>query len=99
MSLSFPFYQQRDAMDCGPTCLMMIAAAHGRKYTLPFLRERSYLSREGVSAQGIMEAAESIGFRTMTVKVPFDRKQYRLFTYCPFAVHCALESESFRSRI
>ncbi len=59
-------------MDCGPTCLMMIAAAHGRKYPLPYLREQSYLSREGVSAQGIMEAAESIGFRTMTVKVPLD---------------------------
>lgn len=59
-------------MDCGPACLMMVAAAHGRKYPLPYLRERSYLSREGVSAQGIMEAAETVGFRTMTVKVPFD---------------------------
>jgi outer membrane protein OmpA-like peptidoglycan-associated protein len=27
---SFPFYRQRDAMDCGPACLMMAAAAHGR---------------------------------------------------------------------
>ncbi|MEZ4964553.1 MAG: peptidase domain-containing ABC transporter [Saprospiraceae bacterium] len=72
MPLYFPFYRQRDAMDCGPACLMMLAAAHGRKYPLPYLREKSYLSREGVSAQGIMEAAESIGFRTMTVKVPFD---------------------------
>jgi ATP-binding cassette subfamily B protein len=72
MPLAFPFYRQRDAMDCGPTCLMMAAAAHGRQYALTYLRERSYLSREGVSALGIMEAAESIGFRTMTVKVPFD---------------------------
>lgn len=72
MSLSFPFYRQRDAMDCGPSCLMMAAAAHGRQYPLTYLRERSYLSREGVSALGIMEAAEAIGFRTMTVKVNFD---------------------------
>lgn len=72
MPLHFPFYRQRDAMDCGPTCLMMVAAAHGRKYPLPYLRERSYLSRDGVSVQGIMEAAEGIGFRMMTVKVPFD---------------------------
>jgi ATP-binding cassette, subfamily B, bacterial len=72
MPLNFPFYRQRDAMDCGPTCLMMAAAAHGRQYPLTYLRERSYLSREGVSALGIMEAAEDIGFRTMTVKVPFD---------------------------
>jgi len=72
MSSKFPFYRQRDAMDCGPACLMMVAAAHGRKYALPYLRERSFLSREGVSAQGIMDAAETIGFRTMTVKIPFD---------------------------
>lgn len=58
-------------MDCGPACLMMVAASHGRHYPLTFLREHSYLSREGVSAQGIMEAAERIGFRTMTVKVPY----------------------------
>ncbi|HRD83269.1 MAG TPA: peptidase domain-containing ABC transporter [Saprospiraceae bacterium] len=72
MPMLFPFYRQKDAMDCGPACLMMAAAAHGRKYPLPYLRERSYLSRNGVSAKGIMEAAESIGFRAMTVKVPFD---------------------------
>lgn len=71
MPFIFPFFRQRDAMDCGPTCLMMVAAAHGRRYPLTFLRDRSYLSRDGVSALGIMEAAESIGFRTMTVKVPF----------------------------
>ena len=53
--MAFPFYHQRDAMDCGPACLMMAAAAHGQKYPLTVLRERSYLGREGVSAQGIME--------------------------------------------
>ena len=73
--LMFPFYRQRDAMDCGPACLMMVAAAHGRRYPLPWLRERSYLSREGVSALGIMEAAEAIGLRTMTVKVTYDQPQ------------------------
>ena len=72
MLASFPFYRQRDAMDCGPACLMMAAAAHGRKYPLEMLRERSYLSKEGVSAKGIMEAAETLGFRTMTVKIPYD---------------------------
>lgn len=68
----FPFYRQRDAMDCGPTCLLMIAASYGRQFSLPHLRNLCHISREGVSALGIMEAAEQIGFRTMTVKVPFD---------------------------
>ncbi|MBI2729870.1 MAG: hypothetical protein HYX40_03810, partial [Sphingobacteriales bacterium] len=26
----FPFFQQLDAMDCGPTCLRMVAKYHGR---------------------------------------------------------------------
>ena len=74
MFKKFPFFRQRDQMDCGPTCLQMIARYHGRSYTLPYLREISYITREGVSMQGIMEAADKIGFRTMPVKVPFQRR-------------------------
>ncbi len=67
----FPFFRQRDQMDCGPTCLQMIARFYGKRFPLPYLREVSYYSREGVSLLGIMEAAEKIGLRTMPVKVPF----------------------------
>jgi ATP-binding cassette subfamily B protein len=66
---SFPFYKQLDAMDCGPTCLRMIAKYYGKSYTLQTLRNKSYLSRAGVSMMGISEAAESIGFRTMGVSI------------------------------
>ncbi|MCQ2314691.1 MAG: cysteine peptidase family C39 domain-containing protein [Bacteroidales bacterium] len=34
MLKSFPFFPQLDAMDCGPTCLRMIAKYYGRHYTL-----------------------------------------------------------------
>ena len=68
----FPFYKQRDAMDCGPTCLMMIARHHGKSYALPYLRALCHLSREGVSALGITEGAENIGFQAMTVKVTYE---------------------------
>lgn len=71
MLKKFPFFRQRDQMDCGPTCLQMIAKFHGRSYTLPYLRDKSYLSKDGVSMQGIIEAAEDIGFRCLAVKVPF----------------------------
>ena len=66
---SFPFYKQLDAMDCGPSCLRMIAKFYGKSYSLHTLREKSYLSRDGVSMMGISEAAESIGFRTMGVSL------------------------------
>lgn len=68
----FPYFKQRDTMDCGPTCLLMVAAYYGKNYDLPFLRESSHISREGVSLQGISHAAEKIGFRTMAVKIPFE---------------------------
>jgi len=59
-------------MDCGPTCLRMIAAYYGRTYSLEGLREKSHITREGVSMLGISEAAENIGFRTIGVTVSFD---------------------------
>ncbi|MFO8234396.1 MAG: peptidase domain-containing ABC transporter [Bacteroidales bacterium] len=65
----FPHYQQHDAMDCGPACLRMVAKHYGKNYTLQTLRDRSYITREGVSMMGISDAAESIGFRTMGVKI------------------------------
>lgn len=68
---TFPFFQQHDAMDCGPACLRMIAAYYGKSFSLQTLREKSYISRQGVSMLGISEAAESIGFRTMGVKISF----------------------------
>ncbi len=66
---SFPFYKQLDAMDCGPSCVRMIAKFYGKSYSLQTLREKSYLSRDGVSMMGLSEAAESIGFRTMGVSL------------------------------
>ena len=68
--MPFPHYKQLDSMDCGPTCLRIIAKYYGKSYSLPFLREKCYIDREGVSLKGISEAAELIGFRTLAVKLP-----------------------------
>ena len=59
---TFPFYRQHDAMDCGPTCLRMVARHYGKQYSLAYLRQNAYLTRQGVSLLGISEAAEKIGF-------------------------------------
>lgn len=74
MTKRFPFYKQLDQMDCGPTCLKMIVAYYGKNYTLQYLRDKCHISREGVSLKGIMDAAEEVGFRTVPVKLPFDKK-------------------------
>ncbi len=69
----FPFYRQLDAMDCGPACLRMIAAHYGKSFPIQVLRERSYITREGVSMLGISDAAESIGIRTKGVRISFEQ--------------------------
>ena len=66
-------YQQLDAMDCGPTCLRMIAKHYGRHYSLETLRQHSFITREGVSMLGISDAAEYIGFRTSGVMISFEQ--------------------------
>ena len=69
----FPLYTQLDSMDCGPTCLRMIAKHYGRSYTLQNLREKSFITREGVSMLGISDAAESIGMHTQGVKITVEQ--------------------------
>ena len=70
---SFPFFRQLDAMDCGPACLRMVAAYYGKHFPIQKLRERSYITREGVSLLGVSDAAESIGIRTKGVRISFDQ--------------------------
>ena len=60
-------------MDCGPSCLRMIAKHYGRNYSVQSLRERSHITREGVSLLGTSDAAESIGFRTMGIRLGLDQ--------------------------
>jgi len=73
MADRFPFYKQLDSADCGATCLRMVAKYYDRHYTLDYLRQLSYLDREGVSLMGISDAAEKIGLRTLGVKAGFKR--------------------------
>ena len=60
-------------MDCGPTCLRMVARYYGKHFTLQTLREKAHLSREGVSMLGIAKAAEAIGMQTMGVSLTWER--------------------------
>lgn len=83
--MSFTHYQQHDQMDCGPTCLRMVAKQYGRGFSIQKLREATQIGKEGVSLLGISEAAESLGFKTLAVKVPF--KQLEKDAPLPCIVH------------
>ena len=69
----FTSYKQLDSMDCGPSCLRMIAKFYGKNYTLQALRSRAFISKSGVSMLGISDAAESIGFRTRGYRLTWEQ--------------------------
>ena len=78
----FPHYHQLDFADCGPTCLRMIAKYYGRTYSVQYLREHAFITREGVSMLGISDAAEHIGFRTMGVRITLEQLEQEVPLPC-----------------
>lgn len=60
-------------MDCGPSCLRMVAKYYGKTYTVQTLRSKSFITNSGVSMLGISDAAESIGFRTRGYKLTWEQ--------------------------
>jgi ATP-binding cassette, subfamily B, bacterial len=70
---SFVYYRQPDQMDCGPTCLRMIAKYYGKNFSLQRLRDISGINREGVSLLGLSEAAEKVGFRTTGAQIDIEQ--------------------------
>ena len=54
--MSFAIKRQRDAMDCGPSCLAMIAKHYGQQADKEQLRKICSLGKEGVSLLGISKA-------------------------------------------
>ncbi|QEM05984.1 peptidase domain-containing ABC transporter [Mucilaginibacter rubeus] len=67
--MKFKFYKQLDSMDCGPTCLRMVASYHGRKFQLRTLSNICGFNKDGVSMLGLNDAAQKIGFKTLGVKM------------------------------
>lgn len=63
-----PYYAQHDAMDCGPTCLQMIAKYYGISININDLRNKSQYNKGGVSILGISQAAENLGFNSTAVQ-------------------------------
>ena len=71
--MSFPFVKQPDSMDCGPACLKMVAGFYGKNFSLESIRKKCFITREGVSFLGLSEAADALGFRTIGIRVPFEK--------------------------
>lgn len=68
----FKAYQQFDQMDCGPTCLRMVAKHYGKNISLERIRDSSYITREGVSLMGLSHGAENIGLKSLGTRIDLD---------------------------
>lgn len=64
--------RQLNTMDCGPACLVYISKEYGKVYSLQHIREICYISKNGVSLSGILEAGKSIGFDVFSSKISFE---------------------------
>lgn len=69
----FPHFKQNNASDCGPTCLRIIAKYYGFNYSSEFLRRLCQISKGGVNLFEIKQAAESVGFNAVGVKLTFEQ--------------------------
>ena len=71
----FPYYIQTESKDCGPTCLKIIAKFNGKVLNTQMLRELSETTREGSNLLTLSDAAETIGFRSLGVKISLEKLQ------------------------
>jgi ABC-type bacteriocin/lantibiotic exporter with double-glycine peptidase domain len=71
-----PFVQQLSAMECGAACLTMVLGYHGRHVALDDVREVLGPGRDGVTAAGLVHAAEHFGLRARGVRVDLDELDY-----------------------
>lgn len=67
----FTLVRQRDAKDCGPSCLAMIVKYYGGSFNINSIRTDCALNREGVSLLGISKAAEELGFKSVGGRLSF----------------------------
>ncbi len=81
----FPVFSQLDTRDCGPACLRMVSKYYGRTYSVFSLREKTHIAKDGVSLTDLGEASETIGMKSLIVKVSLSELKKENPT--PFIAH------------
>ena len=78
----FPFFKQLDVMDCGPASLKIICKYYEKNFTMKFFRDKCNINREGVSLKDLSKVSESIGLRTLPLKVNYEDLQKKIPLPC-----------------
>lgn len=71
----FPTYRQTESKDCGPTCIKIVAKYYGKVINTQQLRDLSETTREGSSLMGLSDAVETVGLKSLGVKLSAEKLQ------------------------
>lgn len=69
----FHHIKQPDSMECGSTCLRMVARHYGKMYSAEAMRRLCAIGHNGVSMQSLNEAANKIGFKTVCGRMTVEK--------------------------
>lgn len=67
---SFPFIRQRDSMQCGSACLLMICQYYGIHITFDEIEAFCIPTQDGMSLLGLKESAQKLGFECSAFRAP-----------------------------
>lgn len=68
-----PVVLQLTAVECGAACLAMILSHFGRPTAVAECRAACPIGRDGVTAQGLLDAARRLGLRGRAIAIELDR--------------------------
>ncbi|MBN1649059.1 MAG: peptidase domain-containing ABC transporter [Spirochaetales bacterium] len=93
--MAMKYYQQLDLTDCGACCLAMIMSHYDNYTSIAKIREIAGTDYEGTNLNGLLVAAEKLGFQAQAVKG--DISALNSDTPRPFIVHVEFEREEYGS--
>jgi ABC-type bacteriocin/lantibiotic exporter with double-glycine peptidase domain len=62
-ALSTPVIYQAERADCGPACLAMVLAAHGKNISLERIKTRLRLTNDGIDAFTLLKTGKYFGLK------------------------------------
>src|SRR5262245_65703929 len=70
---AIPFVQQLEWTDCAAASLAMVLGYHGKQVALDRVRAALSVSRDGVTARAILDAAGQFGLSGRGLKAPIEQ--------------------------
>ena len=80
--MKYPFFLQHDQMDCGPTCIRIIAKVYGKNISSERVLELTALGRDGSSFKSLSTASEQLGFQPLGVKASYEQLANEMLLPC-----------------